>query len=182
MHLKTIYIARHGQSFGNQTRMIEGQQQGFLTPKGVRQASALSFWLSQQSPTLLLMSDLTRAIQTAIPTKMICASLNTVITSESLRERHLGHHQGHKKSHQQLDNVEPQYKVLQRFSECLESQIQHHQKSIVFTHSGPIHLFLENLGLENFKVQNGSLTKLHHTQGQWSISQPPTLNYHLWPS
>lgn len=62
----TLHLVRHGQSTWNLERRAQGQQDApELTDLGRRQAAEAAAALSGSGATLLLTSDLTRAVQTA---------------------------------------------------------------------------------------------------------------------
>lgn len=67
-HLTTIFVARHGQSETNNQRLVTGQLDPSLTPKGVEQSHQLARLLAGEPLASIYTSALIRTQQTAIPT------------------------------------------------------------------------------------------------------------------
>lgn len=83
-----LYLIRHGETYDNVNRIMQGQTQGELTPEGVRQAELLRDELSAEHIDGFVSSDLKRAIDTC---KIIAAPHGgTVVESPLLRERDWG--------------------------------------------------------------------------------------------
>lgn len=86
----TLYVVRHGESFGNIESVLGADFD--LTENGKAQAQALKDQFKNVSFDLIVSSDLIRAHRTA---QIIAAERNLAhITSELLRERHYGQHDG----------------------------------------------------------------------------------------
>lgn len=66
MH-RTIFLARHGESAWNAEQRIQGQQDSGLSILGFRHRRALFYYLRDQPLTRIYASQLSRAIQTALP-------------------------------------------------------------------------------------------------------------------
>jgi broad specificity phosphatase PhoE len=88
----TLYIARHGQSEMNNQRLVTGQLDPLLTPKGIEQSEQLARLLAHEPLAAIYTSALARTAQTAAPTARAHA-LEPVRLSE-LNEIHLGVLQG----------------------------------------------------------------------------------------
>ena len=67
-HVTTIFVARHGKSETNNQRLVTGQLDPSLTPKGVDQSHQLARLLAGEPLSAIYTSALARAQQTAIPT------------------------------------------------------------------------------------------------------------------
>ncbi len=94
--LLTLTLIRHGQTEWNRTKRLQGQLDIPLDREGEAQARALAAPLAALQPTLLYVSDLSRARHTA---ELACARLPRTIrppitVTPQLRERHCGHFQG----------------------------------------------------------------------------------------
>ncbi len=83
-----LLIARHGQSVGNATKMIQGNTHGRLTKKGRKQAEKLVQRLLKEKIDIIYCSDLRRCKQTIKPFLKL-RKISVVYTKE-LRERSFG--------------------------------------------------------------------------------------------
>lgn len=63
--MKRVMIVRHGESEWNASRLLQGQADIALSPRGVAQAGALIPTLAQLAPDKIVSSDLKRARHTA---------------------------------------------------------------------------------------------------------------------
>lgn len=61
----TLYLARHGQTEENMTRIFQGHMPGTLTVEGIAQAEALRDTLRDISLDAVVSSDLKRCVDTA---------------------------------------------------------------------------------------------------------------------
>ena len=61
----TLYLVRHGETFDNQNRIMQGQTQGQLNTTGIAQAEEVSRQMADSSIDAVVSSDLQRAISTA---------------------------------------------------------------------------------------------------------------------
>ena len=59
-----LYLVRHGQTFWNVEKRIQGQAESDLTPEGVRQSELLGKRLSQVEFDCIYVSPLRRTLQT----------------------------------------------------------------------------------------------------------------------
>jgi len=62
-----VWIARHGQTLGNKTKIIQGHQGGELSEVGFTQAEKLGERLKNTKFQAIFISDLNRTCQTALP-------------------------------------------------------------------------------------------------------------------
>ena len=60
-----VYFLRHGESEGNNARIIQGRHDLPLSERGLQQAEAIADWLEDKPIEVVLSSPLKRAIQTA---------------------------------------------------------------------------------------------------------------------
>lgn len=83
-----LFLVRHGETFDNERKIMQGQTQGELNAAGKAQAEALSRQLRGEHFDAVVSSDLNRAIQTA---EIIARPHGmTVTTTPLLRERDWG--------------------------------------------------------------------------------------------
>ena len=59
-----LFVTRHGQTYGNVQRILQGQQPGQLTELGVQQAKLLGARLQREQFHAVYCSDLARCVQT----------------------------------------------------------------------------------------------------------------------
>ena len=59
-----VWLVRHGETFANFERIIQGHQGGELTPKGIEQAQKIGLRLKDERFDLVCVSDLNRTRQT----------------------------------------------------------------------------------------------------------------------
>lgn len=64
--MKSLYIARHGQTEENLQRILQGQMPGHLTQEGIKQAKELRDRLKEIHFQRIITSDLKRAVDTTI--------------------------------------------------------------------------------------------------------------------
>lgn len=84
----TLYLVRHGETFDNQNRIMQGQTQGQLNPTGVKQAEQVAQQMADKDFDVVVSSDLRRAIATA---EIIARPHGLpVVTTPLLRERDWG--------------------------------------------------------------------------------------------
>ena len=86
----TLYLVRHGESGWNRAQLVQGQSAAApgLTEAGRAQAAAAAGYLAATAATLVLTSDLRRAVETAAP---IAARLGVPLRLDRrLRERSFG--------------------------------------------------------------------------------------------
>ncbi len=83
-----LVLIRHGQTFDNVNRIMQGQTQGELTPLGIEQARLIYKNLAQHKIDVYLSSDLKRSLDTC----RIIAGRNSsqIIVTSLLRERDWG--------------------------------------------------------------------------------------------
>ncbi len=90
--MKTLYLARHGQSVSNAIRRFQGVQDVPLSELGERQAAALAASLGRRRPHHVYSSPLARAQRTA---EIVVDKLGAPLTLvDDLRELSLGEWEG----------------------------------------------------------------------------------------
>ena len=84
-----LYIVRHGETFDNVARIMQGQTQGQLNATGIEQARQTAIRLEGKPIDVFLSSDLLRSLHTC---KIIAAAhgVHKIITTPLLRERNWG--------------------------------------------------------------------------------------------
>jgi len=120
--MTTLYLVRHGETKDNVAKIMQGQQQGELTPAGARQIEELSSSLSGIHFDAIISSDLQRAYDSA---QILGHHLNlSVHTTSLLRERDWGDFTGRYipdlKGLPMPDNVEKIEALLQRANSFLD--------------------------------------------------------------
>jgi probable phosphoglycerate mutase len=92
--ITTLYLIRHGETYWNREKRLQGQLDSDLTDEGIRQAERIANKLNGICFNALYSSDLKRAIHTAhIISKYI--KYAPVIYDKRLRERNFGLFQGY---------------------------------------------------------------------------------------
>ncbi len=94
-----IVLVRHGESDGNANGLCQGHSPGYLTTKGVSQATSLSTTLfSKGDYDGIYCSDLTRVTQTLQASMVTTTSIiDSVIYDSLLREKNAGIFEGKKR-------------------------------------------------------------------------------------
>ena len=88
----TLIIIRHGETFWNRERRIQGHLDSALTPEGIAQAQACATRLATEKIDAVVVSDLNRAQHTA---KILIAGRALSMTADAtLRERCFGAGEG----------------------------------------------------------------------------------------
>lgn len=97
MSFPRLYFVRHGESFANQTGIAAGSSESPLTKLGLEQAHKEADIILQKSIKFdkIISSLIARAFDTAcIIARQIGFDENAIITSDLLRERHIGSFEG----------------------------------------------------------------------------------------
>lgn len=188
-----LYIVRHGETFWNREKRIQGQLDCELSPTGRRQVEALATGLQQHTFDAIYSSDLQRAYDTAYATAKYLSM--PVQTKTCLRERHFGVLQGLcvEEAREQLPEVvrnyqnQPDYHIPQgespaqfsrRCLDCLEALATAHDggKILVATHGGVlkrllIHIFALSGGNPfPFRVYNAAINVFQFSpQSGWFL-------------
>ncbi len=120
--MTTIYLIRHGETFDNVAQILQGQQQGELTPTGIAQIEELAVSLSDIHFDAIVSSDLKRAFDSS---KILASHFQLPIeTTTLLRERDWGDFTGrHIPDLHGLpmpDNAETMYDLLHRAETFLD--------------------------------------------------------------
>ncbi|TXJ59248.1 histidine phosphatase family protein [Prevotella brunnea] len=86
--MTTLYLVRHGETFDNERKIMQGQTPGKLNAKGILQAQKLSDELSSRHFDAFVSSDLQRSVETC---EMIAEPHDKeVVITPLLRERDWG--------------------------------------------------------------------------------------------
>lgn len=156
MKTTRVLLIRHGQSEGNAQGRFGGHTATPLSTRGRLQAEATARALSSENINAIYSSDLSRAVETAMPLARL-TSLD-VEQSEAFRERGVGVMEGltfeeaaaeHPEQYAALirrdfDHVllggESYRQMLDRASRRLDQAIEHHRggRIVVFSHTGTI--------------------------------------------
>lgn len=107
---RRLILLRHGETFYNATRRMQGQMDTELSEVGVAQAEKAAEYLAQQGITTIMSSDLTRAKNTA---QAVADRIGAEVrVDKRLRETNLGVWQG--MSHEEVDSQYPGARALWR--------------------------------------------------------------------
>lgn len=184
-----VHLVRHGQSTWNLEHRVQGHQSApELTDLGRQQAAAAAAELAGSNATLLLTSDLTRAVQTA---DMIGTAIGLVPTvSTLLREQSLGSLEGKTAAEARaafagVDLSDPQTPygdgesrndVLVRFRELLQwntfARARPDDGIILVSHGDTIRIAIAHLLGEDPRtgpwraIENGSVTTIRPVSGR----------------
>lgn len=118
-----LYLVRHGETFDNARKILQGQVQGELNETGIRQAEEVRDALAHVAVDGIVASDLWRSIQTA---RIVAAPHGLeVTTTPLLRERDWGDFTGKfipdlSNVKKWPPNVEPMPKLLERARQFLD--------------------------------------------------------------
>ncbi|MDX2415117.1 MAG: histidine phosphatase family protein [Bacteroidales bacterium] len=88
-----LIITRHGETLENRAGLLQGHNEGSLSPTGLEQAKALALRIKDESIDMIYCSDLGRAVKTAAEITFFHANIKIEYTEE-LRERNFGEFQG----------------------------------------------------------------------------------------
>lgn len=107
---RQLILMRHGETFYNATRRMQGQMDTDLSDVGREQAQSAAEYLHDKGITKIISSDLKRAHDTAlaVATKIGAG----VVVDKRLRETHLGQWQG--MNHEEVDAQFPGARALWR--------------------------------------------------------------------
>lgn len=92
MTARRVILLRHGRTAWNAERRFQGQADAPLDDVGRAQAYEVAAIVAALRPSVLISSDLCRALDTAAPIADLTGL--PVVTDERLRERSLGHWEG----------------------------------------------------------------------------------------
>lgn len=177
--LCTLYVARHGETKWNVLKKIQGHTDSPLTKNGVAQAKNLAVELSHLRFEAVYSSDLLRAKRTA---QFVALEHQLIVeTTEALRERSFGKHEGsgrrvldlleelnNKKISYETEGIETDEKITERVINFLrEIAVAYPAKNVlVVTHGGILIRLLRHLGymtyeeLSLYRVGNTAWIKL----------------------
>ncbi len=175
----TIYIARHGETEWNVQGKVQGHTDSPLTTAGISQAKNLAKELKSIKFDAIYSSDLLRAKRTA---EYVALEHQLIVeTTEALRERSFGKHEGstkkvldlleelkQKKIPYSSQNIESDEQLTKRVITMLrEIAIAYPAKTVlVVTHGGVLIRLLVHLGfmrheeLKNYSVKNTAYIKV----------------------
>ena len=156
METTRVLLIRHGQSEGNAAGRFGGHTATPLSARGRRQAEATAQTLSSENITAIYSSDLSRAVETAMPLARLTGL--DVEQSDAFRERGVGVMEGltfeeaaarhpaqyaaliHRDFEHVLLGGESYRQTLDRASRQLDQAIEQHQggRIALFSHTGTI--------------------------------------------
>lgn len=99
-----IYLIRHGETMWNREKRLQGHLDIGLNDNGRRQADLLALHMAQKNLAAIISSDLSRAMDTALPIAKH-HELDLQLDPQ-LRERHYGVMQG--LSHEEIEKLHPE--------------------------------------------------------------------------
>ncbi|QGU01496.1 Glucosyl-3-phosphoglycerate phosphatase [Corynebacterium kalinowskii] len=107
---RRLILMRHGETFYNATRRMQGQMDTELSEVGIKQADQAAEFLAEAGIGRIVSSDLMRAHETA---KAVANKVGVEVgVDKRLRETHLGQWQG--MSHAEVDSQHPGARALWR--------------------------------------------------------------------
>jgi len=136
-----LIVARHGETIENANGIIQGQQHGCLSEKGIKQAKMLASRLKNEKIEVIFCSDLNRAKDTAMEVKKLHPNAE-IIFSKLLRERYFGEIEGKEKSKlgdidiYSLDCCETQESLMKRVGEFIDSMPKSYGCALIVAHGG----------------------------------------------
>lgn len=187
-----LYLIRHGESTSNVDKTFTGQKNAALTELGHRQAACIQSYFLGIHIDRILSSDLSRAVDTAIPLSRV--SRVPIETLTDLREIYGGKWEGEKFS--ELENIYPEdyalwhndigssrptggesiREILTRVCNAVEAIVRAHPEEtiVITTHAVPIRAMLTKwltggvTGMQNIPwVPNASITKVAYENGEF---------------
>lgn len=148
MLMTTLYLVRHGETVDNARQILQGQTQGELTDKGVRQAEAVRDKMAGVRIDVFMSSDLKRATDTC---RIIAGPHGMgVETTPLLRERDWGSLTGRHipglKDCEWPDDIESLGTMKERARQFLESvRTRHHGKTVLAVGHGIINKAVQSV-------------------------------------
>ncbi len=196
MDLKTEFVlVRHGQTYGNISRTLQGHSNTDLDATGVKQVKLLGRRLKHHPPfDVIISSDLQRAIDTA---KIIIESIGgELISIPELREWNLGLLEG-----RQWNDLQQEYPDVmsvfrdggvdvevpggerrsvmeKRLADCLDNLAVKYagQRLLLVTHGGALRAIFRHLvGLPAAgnvfpQISNASYSSCFHSNNTWQVT------------
>jgi broad specificity phosphatase PhoE len=190
----TFYIVRHGQAELNRDNIVMGQIDSPLTETGKEQARALHEAFSEVQFDAVLISDLSRAVETA---RLITGTDGfSFHIDTNLRERNFGSLEGESQTKLKtmreglellsteeqwnkklVGGMESDKELFTRVEKSLRTFAQKYlgSKVLVVTHSGPIRTLLMGLGFYNLNelgpgfVGNGEYAVINMNENDASL-------------
>lgn len=179
----TLYVVRHGQTDWNIQERIQGQSD-FPIPlneTGRAEAVKLASQIQDIAFSTCFSSDLQRAYETALI--LITERSIPIITDKRLRERTLGHWEGHYFSEfyaagpEEKTDVESNESMQQRALESLEEIANQYKGDsvLIVTHGGIMRnlifrILKPDCAIDDIETKNTAILKLTYSNGQWVIN------------
>jgi len=188
-----FYVLRHGETEWNLQGRIQGHLDSPLTQLGEKQARAVGEAFAGCGASMILCSDLARAVRTA---EIIAGFVHAPVASDHrLRERNLGVMEGltmkefsrqFSEDYAQFSSGNPEASVTggesirERYDRsigCFDDIARHHKgkEIIVVTHGGVLDsVFRHSVGLpltqkRRFTLYNGSINTIEISNGVWRM-------------
>ena len=154
-----VIVVRHGETYGNVSRVVESRTHGRLTYYGMEQAQAAAYQLKDEPIDIVYCSNLQRCVDTAL----ILADyhpLASLVPLHQLRERNLGDYEGKRWEevpfedyegeylHQRMPGGESWHDVERRVGVFLNELYAKHpgETVLLVTHAGPVKAIQSLLG------------------------------------
>lgn len=173
----SIYVIRHGQTDYNLKNIYQGQIDIKLNQTGLQQAEEMAKKFKNLKVDTILVSPLTRAMQTAEPISKVTGI--TPIIEQGLIERNFGQMEGHANredcniamlldydKNYDIYGVEPIQALFKRVYDCMDSIVKkyQHKNIAIVTHAGVAQAiecyfngFPKNKDLETVTLKNGEV-------------------------
>ncbi|MEZ4706218.1 MAG: histidine phosphatase family protein [Caldilineaceae bacterium] len=190
-----LILIRHGETYWNADRRMQGQQDSPLTARGRAQAQAVADRLRHETIHHIYASDLQRVLDTARP--LADHTGYDIQVETQLRERAYGIFEGltfadAEREHPEVfaeysvDRYAPDFAIpgaetvrqlSQRGQAILQVLAERHpgERVAVFSHGGLLAAILRHtlgvpLGVRHsFSLANGSLSRIEHAASKWQV-------------
>ncbi|MBN8215223.1 MAG: histidine phosphatase family protein [Spirochaetes bacterium] len=187
-----LYLLRHGETAWNSEGKYQGQLDIPLNERGRQQALLASRWMARRRLDAIYTSDLSRALNSALPIAEACGV--AAVPLAELRERHMGAYQG--LSFEEIREKFPETKrkdyrtfaripggesaeaFLERVDRAIDRLAETHAdgRILAVTHGGFIYYHIRHLlGLPvstelHVKVANASVHIFDRRESGWTIN------------
>lgn len=195
-----LYIIRHGQTWWNWQKIIQGQSNSELSPKGMEQGRRIAKLLSGENQNFSNFKIITSPIKRAVDyTNIICENLELKqpsIIEPLVREISMGDLEGFPKIavptlfpeiwaereknplHFVYPNGESRYSLKERAEQFLNKYTGDLDNTILITHNGfsiALRMLLENLDDEY--LINKKISHLQNTIYKWDVKKLDKINF-----
>lgn len=170
--MRTLLLARHGETDWNRERRVQGNTDIPLNAAGIEQACALAASLGPEPLVAVYASDLARARATAEPVARLHRL--EVVLDPDLREKHFGTWEGltDTEIRRRFPNVvagswgdgETREELAGRAIAAVERIRARHDAGsvLVVSHGGPLRVILEHAGIDHGRIENCAVFRVDY--------------------